>query len=393
MKKTKFEEVDESQTDKDNFKQAKVIAKLKQALNILESVQIKNEDSVDILDKPVDELLSFLKYLPTEKHFSILPIEIRTDILSHLCHNGSFVAASVCQEWRDILAPKIVNLSEVSIGKRCSNKYTCEDGACFMPQEVLKAAIVTKMDVILAIRHPVPHVDTNLLVQGFKSVSKIMISGWCKDESYGVGSTLTNVQIEHLFVGLEQHFENITVLNLERVDMTHLDQNRLINCLLKVKVLRLRESSTYKVVDVQMLIQKLLQVSNPKLKTLALGYLNFPADQSEDMANALCKIERIQLGYSFPRNRDVVVIKQLMANILSQNIAMKQLTILTKHEWSQLISSEDLKTMISNMEALYLIGRFSSEQIGEATSLPGIETKKFAFGHKIYKNTNKLLWI
>ena len=71
---------------------------------------------------------------------------------------------------------------------------------------------------------------------------------------------------------------------------------------------------------------------------------------------------------------------------------MKKFVILKKQDWTPLISAEDLKTVISKMEALYLIGRFSSEQIEEATSVPGIKIKEFAFGHKIGKNMNKTYW-
>ena len=70
-------------------------------------------------------------------------MEIKTDILSNLCDSGAFVAASVCQEWGAILKERLTKMDQVSIGKCCSNEYTCEDSACFMPEEIIK--IIIKM--------------------------------------------------------------------------------------------------------------------------------------------------------------------------------------------------------------------------------------------------------
>ena len=44
-----------------------------------------------------------------------------------------------------------------------------------------------------------------------------------------MGQILTNDQIVHLFEGLDQNFEEITILNL---DLTHLDQDMLMDCVL-----------------------------------------------------------------------------------------------------------------------------------------------------------------
>merc|ERR550519_2049561 len=82
-----------------NKAQENVIKKLSEVLYFLGHVQIKNEESLMNIKIPLEDLLSSLKYLPTEPSFDTLPTEIKTQILSYLCKAGSFVTATVCHEW------------------------------------------------------------------------------------------------------------------------------------------------------------------------------------------------------------------------------------------------------------------------------------------------------
>ena len=49
-----------------NEEQVKVVKKLEEVLNLLKHVEIKNKESLSYISKPLDDLLSSLKYLPTE---------------------------------------------------------------------------------------------------------------------------------------------------------------------------------------------------------------------------------------------------------------------------------------------------------------------------------------
>jgi len=79
------------------------VEKLKETLNILDNINVKNEDSLEYIKEPIDDLMSKLKYLPVEPSFDILPPEMKTKILGYLSTNEALTAASVCQEWKDIL--------------------------------------------------------------------------------------------------------------------------------------------------------------------------------------------------------------------------------------------------------------------------------------------------
>ena len=98
-----------------NREQENVIKKLEEALNTLRQIEIKNEDSFDIVNEPLDDFLSKLKYLPTNPSFDILPTEIKTDIFSYLCDSGAFVAASVCYEWKEIIETRLKKVDGVEM--------------------------------------------------------------------------------------------------------------------------------------------------------------------------------------------------------------------------------------------------------------------------------------
>jgi len=156
-----------------NEEQESVIKKLEEALGFLKIAKIKNKESFANVKKPLEDFLSSLKYLPYEPPFEILPPEIKTGILGYLCDKEAFVAASVCQDWKDILfKTKLKNFKVVIIGKHCSK---CEDNKCFMPEEILKASITLKVDIPLYICHPIPDVDTQVISEALTSVSKLII--------------------------------------------------------------------------------------------------------------------------------------------------------------------------------------------------------------------------
>ena len=86
-----------------NHEQERVMGKLEDVLKFFRGNQIKNEESLMIINEQLDTLMSSLKYLPTEPSFDSLPTEIKTGILSYLCDTSAFVVASVSQEWKQIL--------------------------------------------------------------------------------------------------------------------------------------------------------------------------------------------------------------------------------------------------------------------------------------------------
>ena len=127
----------ENETKASHKEQERVIQKLKEVLNFLESTQIKNEESLENLNKPLDDLLNSVKYLPTEPSFDIVPAEIKTDIFSFLCNTGVFVAASVCTQWKDILNKRLKDMDsrvchfsyfwEYHVPKLINNVFGCPD--------------------------------------------------------------------------------------------------------------------------------------------------------------------------------------------------------------------------------------------------------------------------
>jgi len=364
--------------------QAKIVEILRKVANFLENVQIMNEDSLVNISKPLDNLLSSLKYLPIEPFFTNLPKEIKTDILSYLCESGAFVGASVCQEWRDILNKKLNTVRKVTIGKSCTNKYSCQNSVCFMPEEMLKASITLKLNIPLEICCPVKNVDSKLLAEGLMSVSDFTITDKCECTEDYVGPRLTEDQMSDLFESLEKESEmesRVRTVQLRGVDMTHMDQDRLINCLLKTKELSLDQSLHWKNgLDFEMLIEKLLQVPI-KLSHLVLRYIAYSEDSAVDLANALCRVKSASLGQSFPIR--TATITHLLQNILQrplvldgmdwqvQHSRIQNLSIKVKIDWRGLITAEDLKNLITKLTKLYVWGRFTPEQMQAVMSLPG----------------------
>ena len=66
----------------------KVIDKLEEMLKFFRDAEIKNDNSLININEQLDDVISLLKYIPSEPSFDSLPREIKTDILNHLCDAG-----------------------------------------------------------------------------------------------------------------------------------------------------------------------------------------------------------------------------------------------------------------------------------------------------------------
>jgi len=370
--------------------QEKIVEQMKKVTNFLEHVPIMNEESLKIISKPWIGLLSSLKYLPIQSFFTNLPVEIKTGILSYLCDSGAFIAASVCQEWRDLLVKERLNkFKKVTIGKCCSNKYSCHNRKCFKPKEMLEASITLKLNIPMVICYPVTNVDSKLLAEGLMSVSDFTITD---DDVFMNMKILTKDQTRELFESLENESKlesQVRSIQLRGLDMTHLDQDRLINCLLlKTNNLSLAQGlhcSTgpqKNILDFKMLIYKLLEVPIKfRVSHLHLEYMEYREDSDVDLANALCRVKSVTLGKSFLLS--CATTKRLIKNILNldrivQPSRIETLLILDNMNWRSLITPKDLKIFITKMGALTVKGRFTLEQRQAAMSLPGVQVSKIS---------------
>ena len=119
----------------------------------------------------------------------------------------------------------------------------CEDNACFMPEETLQASITHKLDVPLSVCHPLPDIDTKLIVEGLTSVSNLSIKDNCEDCNFKDGDhtpSLLPHQLQAFFKELEKKGQIMENLQLIDIDFIELEQDNLINVLLsKVKKLAL----------------------------------------------------------------------------------------------------------------------------------------------------------
>ena len=101
----------------------KVIDKLEEMLKFFRDAEIKNDNSLININEQLDDVISLLKYVPSEPSFDSLPRKIKTDILNHLCDAGAFIAASVSQEWMQILERNLKQVDKISLGRHCSNGH------------------------------------------------------------------------------------------------------------------------------------------------------------------------------------------------------------------------------------------------------------------------------
>jgi len=379
---------EKSMSEPINSEQVRVIKKLEEVLNLLRNLTIKNEESLTALDKPLDDILSNLKYLPTDPSFDILPTEIKTDIFSYLCDSRAFVAASVCQEWKSIIERRLMKIEELTIGKHCSNEYDedydeCEGNECFMPEEVLKASIFLKLDIPLTICHPLRDVDSNIIVEALSSVSSLRIEGecsWCTVESLDEDDEenqpiMRKREFKKLFKALNDRSEMMNSLELGGLDLRSLNQKKLVKCLLnKTYSLTLNGGDfpdNNKLIKLDTLVKGLLEVSqDSKLKELSLHNLTDEDLDDEDYADAVCKVYSVHLDGSY---LDLDMIDRLIDNILNRPITLKKITISEEFDWDTLIEPDDLKTLIEKMSGVDLIGVFSPEQVETIRFLPGVQ--------------------
>ena len=99
--------------------------------------------------------------------------------------------------------------------------------------------------------------------------------------------------------------------------------------------------------NLKILIGKLLQDS-PEVKLSKLTLINFtcPDEIGEDLADALCKVESVSCcGVIFLR---YVTIKKLILTILTGLIKTKQLILGFLEDFSNLVSPEDLRSLIKD---------------------------------------------
>jgi len=358
----------------------KMVEILRKVANFLEHVQITNEDALVNIRKPLDNLLSALKYLPSEPFFTFLPTEIKTGIMRYLCESGAFVSASVCQEWRDLLVQeRLSKLKRVRIGKHCTNKYSCESFACFMPEEILKASVTLKLDIPLEMCYPITHVDANLVSHGLMSVSDFTVNDDCKcrDDDHH-SPILSGDQITDLFECLEKRSEMMRAVELYGLDTSHLDQERLVNCLLlKTKSLFLDQGRIGEnPLDFEMMIQKILQgpMELLDLRLDDLEYHERHEDSAVDLADALCRVKSVRLGDAFPLR--AATTQRLLQNIQVMDLSDPRSTIQalfmdTPIDWRTLMTPEELKTLTTKMKQLQVGGIFTLEQVQAVMSLPG----------------------
>ena len=372
-----------------NREQENVIKKLEEALNTLRQIEIKNEDSFDIVNEPLDDFLSKLKYLPTNPSFDILPTEIKTDIFSYLCDSGAFVAASVCYEWKEIIETRLKKVDGVEIGLHCSNEYECEDKeCCFMPEEILKASIALKSDVPLSLCRPIPWVDSQLIAEGLASASSLIIKGKCDcatcgeddedDEDDEDEPTLTENQFKRLFEALERKSDVMTSLKLLNLDLTFLPQNSLTDFLLSItRSLTLDEGQFGTIFNVKKFVRKLSRVpdGSHELRELKIHHLDY-SESPYRMADALCNVFTVQLYPEFTLK--MATIRRLFHNILNQifitrPIMIKNLAIYANIDYRTLIDPDVLKTLLGMMRMISLTGTFTPEQVEAVRFLPGVE--------------------
>jgi len=375
-----------------NVEQKKVIDKLEEVLSFLKGVHIMNEEALVNIKKPLDDLQSSLKYLPTGSSFNRLPKELTTYILSYLCDSESFKAAAVCRLWSDIVKNgfthrHIFQDDDVKIGKHCSNYHECEANSCFMPAEMFRAVRTHKLDIPLTLCHPVTEVDPTVVTEGLLSVSDLTITSDCDckddddDDDDDYKPILSNDQLEHYFEALDKSGGSLDKMELIRVDMTGINQDTLINCLLnRTKWLTLDEGPYCGMLNVETFVNKLSQISTEsKLEYLTLHNFEYTCDcesefcpdLSQDIADALCNVENVKLHRQFPLETETL--DRLIENILTKPIAMKSLLIIQRRNFRTLISPEDLITLMRKMKLLALWGFFTPEQLEAARSVPDVE--------------------
>ena len=362
-------------------KQDEIVKKLKMALNFLEEVNIEDDESLINISKPVEDLLTSLKYFPTNSlTFCKLPTELKTEILSYLCDPGAFLAASVCQEWRNILEDRLRGLESVSLGRCCSARH-CQNYACYKPEEMMKASLTHNLDLCLRICHPITQVDSTILVKALTNVSKLEITGDCgcreDDGEHFRNETLSKTQFNNLFQALDNN-SKVKTLTLKSVDLSFLDQDQLIGSLLGVQTLTLEQGfymnhDKMKMLDSRKFIKRLVEDgATSTLTNLTLEYLDYPEEWAKYLARGLAKITNVTLGSPFLLKRGAL--HHLLMYILSkENIRMKTLNMHNHLDW-RLLKPKCLKALFTKFEALSIYGKFSGDQLEVVKALQDVKT-------------------
>ena len=361
-----------------NKEQKKVIDDLEEVLSFLKSAQIEDEDVLTNIKKPLTDLRSSFKFILTWPYFEKIPTEITTRILNYLCDSNVFTAFSVCVGWKDILGSRFTEKT-VTIGRRCCISR-CTDNMCLVKSEMLKAAATHKMDVHLVIRDSVREVDSKLLIDALTSVAGFSFIGNCScDNSYLIDececevNPLSNEQLGDLFKGLEKRWRQWKRWNFECLDLTELNQDRLVHCLVnKIKNLRLVEGGIDnghhgRMLNIETFLNKLSQESVEfKLSHLTLS-LFCPEELTFELANAVCNVENVKL---FSISLEAVT--QLIDNILTDTRPVMIKSLFLRSDFRTVISPEDLKRLYNKMTKLYLNGHFTLEQMEAVRSIPGV---------------------
>jgi len=330
-----------------------------------------------------------LKLIPNGPlFFDEIPTEMKHAVLNYLCNCSAFVAAAVCQEWRDISDKRLAG-SEVVIGEVWNR---CEESVCSKPatEDMFKAAAIHKLGLALIISKPVTQIDKEILTEALMNISEFTIvndyiggNKWAPILSFG--------QFEHFLDRIykeDKIMEEVKLIQL-RESLDGLNQEKLTSFLVsRVKRLTL---DTF-VFDEDMFFRKLLQDSpTSKLTHLKLEDMNFweyARQNPTQVADALCKVRNVELC-----ERTLIVtlndqiMERLIENMLQRPIVMETLIMSLGYfgdhttraesiregysiEYYPRIDPEDLKTLFTKMKALSLDGFFTKEQLKAVESLP-----------------------
>jgi len=361
----------------ENGEQNRIIKKLSFVLSFLQGVKIKNDEMFVKITKPLEDILASLKYLPVNSPFDFLPTEIKKYILDYLCDSGVLIAGNVSAEWKNILNGRLISMRRVKIGKHCSNVFQCEEGKCFMPEEMLRASKILRPSAILELCSSLRNVDAKQIAEGLTSVSNICINNLCECGGGGLDPILTKSQMELFFETIDRKSETVNYnLSLFGLNMIHLDQDKLIQALLKLNRLGLTKQfgGGEPFLDYGKLTEKLVEGSTEsKLRHLSLNCVdNYPVS----LADALCQVPEVYLGPNFLSMSIVALKRRLIENILTKNIRMTKLIIRKKVNWKTLTSKANLMSLINKLPQLFLRGEFTMEQMEGARLLPGVNVSR-----------------
>merc|ERR550519_3107844 len=274
-------------------------------------------------------------------------------------------------------------LPEIKIGQHCSNSIECDYVNCFNPEEMFKASSIVKFDGRLKICHPLKNVDARTFADGLTNVSELIITSNCECgyDPACYKEMLTQNQMELLCETFEQRSEPLESLELNGLSMINMDQDRLINCLFKVKRLLLGGGhDSQPLLRGKSFINLILQnmpnihenMSNFKISELYLEKLEVPSvsgNSHKDMADALCQIETIYLGRGF--SLPLVTIKRVIRKIRTKRIKMENLFILGVMLWNNHFSPRHLKRALTKLKRFAFFGKFSPEQLEAVRSIAG----------------------